>query len=149
MLPSFITFTRIVCHATDDITGADDLYAVIAGQSISLGRFSAGDDVSPYIEATIPEGVTRMTLMESDFPDSDDVLATVDLEHDMDVDRVIGILEGSARYDIWFRVLSGGDDVDRSNRCGSACPTCGGGCLKDQNHGGTAHWCGRHEWGAN
>lgn len=149
MHPSFLMINRVVCNATEDTIGSDDLNAVIDGQSIPLGSFNAGDEVDLSIEMPIPEGVSTLKIVETDFPDPDDVLATIDLAQDMDVERVVGILEGDARYDIWFRVISGGDDVDRNGRCMETCPTCGGACLKDANHGGTVHWCGRHEWGAN
>lgn len=149
MHPTLLMINRIACEATDDGIGSDDLYAVIGGQSIALGSFSAGDRIDLGIEVSIPAGASRMTVMERDFPDPDDALATIDLSQDMDVERVVGILQGDARYDIWFRVISGGDGIEGGGRCPDSCPTCGDPCLKDANHGGTVHWCGRHEWGAN
>ena len=147
MRPAYLYITKVTCLATDDEFGHDDLYGILGTETFSLGSYAADDQKTDFSAQAIPIGVTEFSIAESDFPDPDDLLGTIDLTQDMDVDRVFGIMTGSARYDIEFKVVS--ESEDTSARCGSGCPTCGNGCIKDPNHGGTMHWCGQHEWGAN
>ena len=147
MRPAYLHITRVTCLATEDEFGRDDLYGILGDETFSLGSYAADEQHAEFPERAIPVGVTEFTIAESDFPDPDDALGTIDLTQDMDVDRVFGIMTGNARYDVEFKVVSEAEEA--SPRCGSGCPTCGNGCIKDANHGGTAHWCGQHEWGAN
>ncbi|AFE07403.1 hypothetical protein COCOR_07220 [Corallococcus coralloides DSM 2259] len=148
MHPAYLFITKVVCNATDDTFGADDLYGILGNDTFPIGQFKAGDQKDLTVERPIPPGVNGLTIAESDFPGQNDVLDTIDLLQNMDVERVIGILVGDARYDITFRVISAADDATEE-RCPETCPTCGDGCRKQNPHGGTVHWCGRHEWGAN
>jgi hypothetical protein len=144
MRPSYLQITKITCLATEDDFGSDDLYGILGADAFSLGSYSANEIRTDVAEQVIPPGTTELTIAESDFPDPDDMLAQVDLTHDMDVDRTHGVMTGNARYTIEFRVVSEAQD-----KCPQTCPICGGPCLRDSSHGGTVHWCGRHEWGAN
>lgn len=139
----FLRITKVSCIATEDTVGTDDLYVIIGPDSYSLGTYSAGSIRTDILDQVVPAGVTEATFAEKDFPDPDDVLGAIDLTQEMDVDRVLGIMEGSARYDISFLVVS-----EPGDRCSSICPTCGGQCRR-AGHDGTVHWCGQHEWGAN
>lgn len=147
MRPAYLYITKVSCLATEDELGRDDLYGILGDETFSLGSYAADEQNTNVAERAIPQGVTDLTIAESDFPDPDDMLGTIDLTQDMDVDRVFGILTGSARYDIEFKVIS--EPEEASPRCGTSCPTCGNGCIKDPTHAGTVHWCGQHEWGAN
>jgi hypothetical protein len=148
MHPAYLDITKITCVTTEDTIGSDDLYGILGAVKFSLGSYNAGDVRTAFDEVVIGSGVTELTIAESDLVDPDDMLGTIDLTQDMDVDRIFGILSGSARYDIEFKVISADDDVT-ADACPSTCPTCGGACLKRSSHGGTVHWCGKHEWGAN
>ncbi|WP_132168895.1 hypothetical protein [Kribbella antibiotica] len=68
-----LKITRIKCHATEDNTGADDIYLVVDGTVIMNSiQFTAGDDKDI---ADIPiEAGKVLTVMEGDWPDDDDNL---------------------------------------------------------------------------
>nr|WP_180204882.1 hypothetical protein [Pseudomonas sp. SbOxS1]NYU04882.1 hypothetical protein [Pseudomonas sp. SbOxS1] len=147
MHPAFLVINKIVCIQTEDLIESDDLYGVLGDSLLSLGQFNDNQERVDYPEIIIPDGVLELTLAEHDVADSDDVLGVIDLTQDMDMDREFGILEGRARYNVYFFV-AGEPDEQLVDRCPEACPTCGGACLR-KNHDGQVHWCGRHEWGAN
>jgi hypothetical protein len=149
MRPAYLIITKVTCIATEDTFGDDDLYGIMGSVRFSLGSYSADVVRTDFVELVIPLGVTELTIAESDFPDSDDMLGTIDLTADMDRDRTFGILTDSARYTIDFMVVSEADDVvDESSSCTATCPTCGNKCIR-RHTPGQFHWCGRHEWGFN
>lgn len=106
--PSLLKLGVVTCHATDDFIGPDDLVGVVGTGRFPIGQFEAGTSFDVGIEMPIAPGVTELTILEADVIE-DDVLATIDLTQDMDVDRVFGILTGDARYDVNFVVISGPD----------------------------------------
>ena len=148
MRPAYLYVTKISCLATEDEFGNDDLYGVLGNDTFSLGSYAANDVRTDFAERVIAPGVTQWVIAESDLVDPDDTLATIDLTQDMDVDRTHGIMTGSARYTIEFKVIGEADDTV-SDKCPESCPTCGDPCLHASSHPGRVHWCGRHEWGAN
>src|SRR5688572_28811678 len=103
--PAKLTITTVTCHATDDVTGNDELVGVMGGQQFRIGEFNAGDVRTLNLDLVVPAGATTLQIFEEDV-DPNDLLATVDLERDMDGDRIVSILEGSARYVINFKVTS-------------------------------------------
>jgi len=145
--PSYLTITKVECIATEDTFGADDLYGVLGSVTFALGSYSAGDVRTDFVDVVIPAGVAELAIYESDFPDSDDLLGSIDLTQDMDSDRIFGILTDGARYTIEFTVTSEADDAV-GPLCGETCPTCGKQCIY-RHSPGTRHSCGQHEWGWN
>lgn len=139
----FLRITKVSCLATEDDVGNDDLYITIGPASYPLGQYGAGTERTDVLERPVPADITQATFFECDPLDPDDELGSIDLTSEMDVEHVFATLIGNARYVINFVLVS-----QEGDRCTSACPTCGGQCRKGR-HGGTVHWCGQHEWGAN
>src|SRR4051812_36114739 len=104
--PSFLTLSTITCLATEDFTGSDDLVGIMVNDRFPIGRFAEQDSFDVGITRNIVQGVTELTIVEVNEFDPDDELITIDLTQDMDVDRVVGILTGRARYDVAFKVTS-------------------------------------------
>jgi hypothetical protein len=104
--PSFLSLKTITCLKTEDFTGSDELVGVLGNDRFSIGKFTAGTTRDVGIERIITPGVTELTIVEADALDPDDVLIAIDLTQDMDTDRVVGILNEGARYDVSFMVGS-------------------------------------------
>jgi hypothetical protein len=108
--PSFLTLSTITCLETEDFTGSDDLVGVMGNDRFAFGRFAAQESYDIGVTRPIDEGVTELSIVEVDDIDPDDELITIDLTQDMDVDRVVGIMTGRARYDVAFKVTSESTD---------------------------------------
>ncbi|NNC02840.1 hypothetical protein HJC10_08230 [Corallococcus exiguus] len=74
MHPAYLMITKVVCNASDDTFGADDLYGVLGNDTFTIGQFQAGDQKDITVERLIPPGVNDLTIAESDFPDQGEVL---------------------------------------------------------------------------
>jgi hypothetical protein len=103
--PSLLRIGLVTCIATDDFTGTDDLAGFLGGERLFIGRFAAGSSFDVGVEVLIAPGVTELTIMEEDLT-GNTTLITIDLSQDMDVERIVGVLTGDARYDISFIVIS-------------------------------------------
>ncbi len=104
--PGLLILGNITCLATEDLTGTDDLVGILGNDRFEIGRFKEQDSFDVGIQRAIASGVTELRIVEADAIDSDDLLITIDLTQDMDVDRVVGILTGRARYDVNLKVVS-------------------------------------------
>jgi hypothetical protein len=104
--PSFVTLNTIKCLTTEDLTGSDNLVAILGSLRHPIGQFKEGDSRDVSLTLPIQNGVTEMSIVEVDTIDSDDELITIDLGLDMDSDRVVGIMAGRARYQVALKVTS-------------------------------------------
>jgi hypothetical protein len=103
---SFVKIQSVTCLATEDLTGSDDLVGVMGPARFAIGTFNDGDIRRVDIQQIVPRGVTTLDIFEGDAIDADDLLGTIDLTQDTDVDRVFSIVEGRARYVINFGVAT-------------------------------------------
>lgn len=99
-----LRFINIECHETDDTFGADSLYAKAGTQEYQLGEFSAGQSRNYSEEILLPVGARNLHIYEYDTFDSDEELGTIDLLEEINKDRVINIVQGTANYDIKIHV---------------------------------------------
>jgi hypothetical protein len=104
--PGFIHIDSITCKTTDDLIGRDSLLAVIGPLRVPLGEFHARETRTVGIEKTLTAGSTTMEIYEQDLVDQDDLLASLDLTTDMDVQRLEHFATGDAAYMISFFVAS-------------------------------------------
>jgi len=119
-------------QAAEDAGIGDEVYVVGEGEGAKPFTDLLGDPaeapeveldpakdvaVLPYSSGTtgLPKGVmlTHRNLVANLLQtratqevDPDDVLISIDLTQDMDVDRIVGIMTGSARYNVSFKVTS-------------------------------------------
>lgn len=105
--PAFLTIKTVACLKTEDSIGEDDLFGVIGIDRFVIGHFQDDTTQDVGINRAIPSGAVELTIVETDIVGPDDVLITIDLTQDMDVERIVGVLTGRARYNLTFQVTSG------------------------------------------
>jgi len=76
----------------------------------TIGAFAAGEDRPLNISATVPEGVNVLRIIETDLT-GDDLIGTIDLTADMDVEVTRNVQGDDANYDITLRVTSASSDA--------------------------------------
>jgi hypothetical protein len=106
VVPSFLELNTVVCRATEDLTGSDDIVGILGGQRIAIGRFAGPERREVNISRAIVAGVTTLRIIEVDDFDPDDVLGTIQLTQDLDQNRMERLRAGRADYEFHFRVLS-------------------------------------------
>jgi|SRR4051812_13718252 hypothetical protein len=103
--PTFLTIKRFVCHSTSDFTGSDDVVGVMGPRTFVIGSFEAGKVADLDIQENVPVGVRVLKIIERDLT-GDDVIGTIDLTQDMDVDVTRNVRGDDADYDITLFVSS-------------------------------------------
>lgn len=102
----FLLIDSVTCEATEDFTGRDTLIGVLGSTRFPIGSFTEGQTRILNIEQIVPAGVSTLKLFEEDLIDADDLIASIDLTEETDIDRVVSTFEGAARYVIRFRAVT-------------------------------------------
>lgn len=103
--PGFLQLKSVKCEATEDIVGSDDLYGLLGTRQFEIGSFVQGQEATLDLEIVVPPGVTTLQVFERDI-DPNDLLGEVDLAQEMDVERVVTLWAGRARYVLQLQVTS-------------------------------------------
>jgi hypothetical protein len=101
---TILLLQSIECIEKQDLTGKDDLYAVVDGTAYSLGDFDDGDTRNLDLEILLGEA-SVLKIYEDD-PIQDDLLTSIDLTTGpFDSDRVHAVT-GNGNYVFRYYVSS-------------------------------------------
>jgi hypothetical protein len=101
--PQFMTLINIECISTDDLTGDDDLigrFGDLKSSDFTIGRFnsSPGKKIDLNIQKIVPVGITTLKIIEKDLIGNDDLIGTIELNNNMNVENEGMLKNDSAVY---------------------------------------------------
>lgn len=105
--PQFLQLLDVTCISTEDMIREDSLYGVLGSSRFEVGQFNVGVSVTQFREQIVPEGVLALQIYEKDLMDPDDLIGTINLSRNMDVENAVTLRKGTAEYLIRYFVISG------------------------------------------